>query len=55
VGTGYLAIGMAAGGIAARVEACDLSRAMVERTRDNAAAVGAELGLAMYDAESLPF
>ncbi|MBI4728855.1 MAG: class I SAM-dependent methyltransferase [Acidobacteria bacterium] len=54
-GTGYLAIGMASAGIADRVEACDLSVAMIERTRENAARAGAAVGLTAADAERLPY
>ena len=54
-GTGYLAIGLAAAGIAREVHACDLSPEMLARTRDNAARTGAAVTLALGDAERLPY
>jgi len=54
-GTGYLAIGIAYAGIAAEVHATDLSPKMLERCRDNAAAVGATVQTALSDAERLPY
>lgn len=54
-GTGYLAIGLAAAGIAREVHACDLSAEMVARTRANAARVGADVTVALSDAERLPY
>jgi ubiquinone/menaquinone biosynthesis C-methylase UbiE len=54
-GTGYLAIGLAASGIAHRVEACDLSAEMVLRARENSLKVGASVGLLRCDAERLPY
>jgi ubiquinone/menaquinone biosynthesis C-methylase UbiE len=54
-GTGYAAIGMAAAGIAEEVDATDLSVRMLERCRDNARAAGVDVGLALADAERLPY
>ncbi|MCA1833651.1 MAG: class I SAM-dependent methyltransferase [Actinomycetota bacterium] len=54
-GTGYLAVGLAAAGIAEEVHACDLSPKMLERTRDNASSSGASVRLALCDAERLPY
>lgn len=54
-GTGYLAIGLAAGGMADEVDACDLSMEMLRRTRANAAIAGAGVRLALCDAERLPY
>jgi ubiquinone/menaquinone biosynthesis C-methylase UbiE len=54
-GTGYLAIGLAAAGVAGEVHACDLSAKMLERCRDNAMRVGTKVDLALCDAERLPY
>lgn len=54
-GTGYLAVGLAVAGIAGRMHACDLSPEMLERARRNARMVGAEVPLALADAERLPY
>jgi len=54
-GTGYLAVGLAASGIAREVHATDLSVRMVERTAENAARAGASLTVALADAERLPY
>lgn len=54
-GTGYLAVGLAASGIADEVHATDLSIRMVERTSENAARAGASLKVTLADAERLPY
>jgi ubiquinone/menaquinone biosynthesis C-methylase UbiE len=54
-GTGYAAIGLAAAGLAGSVHACDLSLRMLERCRDNANGAGANVALALSDAERLPY
>lgn len=54
-GTGYLAIGLAAAGIAREIDACDISAEMLERTLDNAAQVGVGVRVALADAERLPY
>jgi ubiquinone/menaquinone biosynthesis C-methylase UbiE len=54
-GTGYAAIGLAAAGLADEAHASDLSAAMVERTRANAARAGVAVPLTQADAESLPY
>jgi ubiquinone/menaquinone biosynthesis C-methylase UbiE len=54
-GTGYLAIGIAAAGLAAEVHATDLSTKMVERTRANAARANASVEVALADGERLPY
>jgi len=54
-GTGYAAIGLAAAGLAADVHASDLSVRMLERCRDNARACGANVRIALSDAERLPY
>ena len=54
-GTGYLAIGLAAAGIADEVHACDLSPAMLARTRANAVATNTAITTAACDAEQLPY
>jgi ubiquinone/menaquinone biosynthesis C-methylase UbiE len=52
-GTGYLAIGLAAADLADEVHGCDLSFAMLERTRANAGARA--IPLSLCDAERLPY
>lgn len=54
-GTGYAAIGLAAAGLADEVHASDLSAGMLERCRDNATAAGANVRIALADAERLPY
>lgn len=54
-GTGYLALGLAASGLAEEVDACDLSIEMLRRTRENAAVAGVDVRLALCDAEHLPY
>lgn len=54
-GTGWAAIGLRVAGIADEVHACDLSSRMLERCEANASAVGAEVRLALCDAERLPY
>jgi ubiquinone/menaquinone biosynthesis C-methylase UbiE len=54
-GTGYAAIGLAAAGLADEVHASDLSYGMLERCRDNAEAVTADVRLTLADAERLPY
>ena len=54
-GTGYAAIGLAATGLADEAHATDLSPAMLERTRANAARAGVTIPTALADAESLPY
>ena len=54
-GTGYAAVGLAAAGLADESHASDLSAAMVERTRANAARAGVTIPLTQADAESLPY
>ena len=53
-GTGYLAVGLAAG-LADVVHATDLSPKMLERTAANAARVGASVTLCLADGERLPY
>jgi len=54
-GTGYAAVGLAAAGLADESHASDLSTAMVERTRANAARAGVTVPLTQADAEILPY
>lgn len=54
-GTGYLGIGLAAAGLADEVHTCDLSPVMLERTRENASAIGVPVTTAACDAETLPY
>jgi len=54
-GTGYLAIGIAAAGIARETHATDLSAQMVEHTRTNAARAHADVRATRADAERLPY
>lgn len=54
-GTGYAAVGLAAAGLADESHASDLSTAMVERTRANAAQAGVAVPLTQADAEALPY
>src|SRR5438874_8658957 len=54
-GTGYAAVGLAAAGLADESHASDLSAAMVERTRANAARAGVTVPTTLADAESLPY
>ena len=54
-GTGYAAVGLAAAGLADESHASDLSAAMVERTRANAARAGVTVPLTQADAEALPY
>lgn len=54
-GTGYGAIGLAVAKLADEIHANDLSTAMVQRTRENAEAVGARIFIAQNDAEKLPY
>ncbi|MFY9588956.1 MAG: methyltransferase domain-containing protein, partial [Actinomycetota bacterium] len=54
-GTGYAAIGLAAAGLAEEVHASDLSIEMLRRCRDNTHSTGAEVRLALADAEKLPY
>lgn len=54
-GTGYGAIGLAAGGVAPEVHGCDLSAEMLERARGNAESVGVSVRLALCDGEQLPY
>ncbi|MFN2614298.1 MAG: methyltransferase domain-containing protein [Actinomycetota bacterium] len=54
-GTGYLAIGIAAAGIASEVHATDLSPKMIERTRENAAETDTEVRATLADGERLPY
>ena len=54
-GTGYAAVGLAAAGLADESHASDLSAAMVERTRANAARAGVTVPLTQADAEVLPY
>jgi ubiquinone/menaquinone biosynthesis C-methylase UbiE len=54
-GTGYLAIGIAAAGLAAEVHATDLSPKMIERTTANARAANAEVVATLADGERLPY
>lgn len=54
-GTGYLAIGMAAAGIANEVHGTDLSVRMVEHARENAARARTHVAFALSDAERLPY
>jgi len=54
-GTGYAAIGLAVAGIAGEVHASDLSTKMLERCRDNARAAGADVHIALADAERVPY
>ncbi|HEX9775887.1 MAG TPA: class I SAM-dependent methyltransferase [Actinomycetota bacterium] len=54
-GTGYAAIGLAIAEIADEVHGCDLSREMLRRTRDNAAAAGTVVRALASDAELLPY
>ena len=54
-GTGYAAVGLAAAGLAEESHASDLSAAMVERTRANAARAGVAVPLTQADAEALPY
>lgn len=54
-GTGYAAIGLAAAGLADEVHASDLSVEMLRRTRDNTRETGADVHLALADAERLPY
>jgi predicted alpha/beta-hydrolase family hydrolase/ubiquinone/menaquinone biosynthesis C-methylase UbiE len=54
-GTGYAAIGLAVAGIAEEIHASDLSVKMLERCRDNARTAGAEVHVALADAERVPY
>ncbi|MGZ4121508.1 MAG: class I SAM-dependent methyltransferase [Actinomycetota bacterium] len=54
-GTGYAAVGLAAAKLADEVHASDLSVAMLERTRANAARAHVVVPLALADAERLPY
>ncbi|MGH2831005.1 MAG: class I SAM-dependent methyltransferase, partial [Actinomycetota bacterium] len=54
-GTGFAAVGMASGGIARSVHACDLSPKMIEQARANAARVGVAVHASVCDGERLPY
>ncbi|MGH2794207.1 MAG: class I SAM-dependent methyltransferase [Actinomycetota bacterium] len=54
-GTGYAAVGLAVAGLADEVHATDLSVKMLERCRENADAAGADVRIALADAERLPY
>jgi ubiquinone/menaquinone biosynthesis C-methylase UbiE len=54
-GTGYVAVGMAAAGLADQVHASDLSHGMLLRLRANAARAGVRVRAVLADAERLPY
>jgi ubiquinone/menaquinone biosynthesis C-methylase UbiE len=54
-GTGFGAIGLAAGGMATDCHACDLSSEMVARARANAVRANTDVRFARCDAERLPY
>jgi len=54
-GTGYAAIGLAAGAMAEEVHGCDLSPEMIRHARTNADAANTTARFAVCDAETLPY
>lgn len=54
-GTGYLGLGLAATGQAARVHLCDLSPGMLDRAAANAATLGVDATLVQATATDLPY